>query len=129
MVSKITAGIKVSVETFYQLDYSNPMQSEFMFAYRITIENLTGHDMKLLSRHWFIFDSEIGNKREVKGEGVVGMTPVIESGKDFQYVSGVNLHSEMGTMNGCYTFQNQSTKDLVEVKVPKFELIVPFKHN
>ena len=39
MVSEISEGIGVSIETFYQPDYSNPLQSEYMFAYRITIEN------------------------------------------------------------------------------------------
>jgi ApaG protein len=39
MVSKISEGVEISVETFYQADYSNPLNSEYMFAYRITIEN------------------------------------------------------------------------------------------
>ena len=39
MVSKISAGIEITVEVFYQSDYSNPLKGEFMFAYRITIEN------------------------------------------------------------------------------------------
>jgi ApaG protein len=39
MVSMVTEGVKVSVESFYQPDYSNPVNSEYMFAYRITIEN------------------------------------------------------------------------------------------
>jgi ApaG protein len=39
MISTISEGIEVSVETFYQKDYSNPLQQDFMFAYRITIEN------------------------------------------------------------------------------------------
>ena len=37
MVSKISEGIEISVETFYQPDYSNPVSGEFMFAYRINI--------------------------------------------------------------------------------------------
>ena len=41
MISKISEGIEVSVETFYQPDYSNPVSGEYMFAYRITIENTT----------------------------------------------------------------------------------------
>ncbi len=35
MVSKISEGIEISVETFYQPDYSNPISGEYMFAYRI----------------------------------------------------------------------------------------------
>ncbi len=38
MTSMITEGVQVSVETFYQEDYSNPMQGEYMFAYRVEIE-------------------------------------------------------------------------------------------
>ena len=39
MISKISEGITISVETYYQPEYSNPVNSEFMFAYRITVEN------------------------------------------------------------------------------------------
>ena len=39
MTNKISDGVEVSVETFYQPDYSNPVSGEYMFAYRITIEN------------------------------------------------------------------------------------------
>ena len=34
---KISGGVKIIVETFYQSEYSNPINSEFMFAYKITI--------------------------------------------------------------------------------------------
>ena len=101
MNSKISEGVEVSVETFYQHDYSNPLQSEFMFAYRITIENHNQFTIKLLHRHWHIFDSN-GQEREVDGEGVVGVQPVLEQGKQFQYVSGCNLKSEMARMHGPY---------------------------
>ena len=39
MISKISEGITISVETYYQPEYSNPVNSEFMFAYQITITN------------------------------------------------------------------------------------------
>lgn len=50
MISTISEGIEVSVETFYQKDYSNPLQQDFMFAYRITIENHNSFPVKLLRR-------------------------------------------------------------------------------
>jgi ApaG protein len=128
MVSKISEGVKISVETFYQQDYSNPLQSEFMFAYRITIENANGFPVKLLSRHWYIFDSD-GEYREVEGEGVVGMQPVINGHDEYQYVSGCNLHTEMGRMHGTYLMENLHTKQTFEVNIPAFEMITPFKYN
>ena len=128
MVSKISEGVKISVETFYQQDYSNPIQSEYMFAYRITIENHNDFPVKLHSRHWFIFDSD-GSYREVEGEGVVGMQPTIESGEEYQYVSGCNLHTEIGRMHGTYLMENLQNKQQFEVNIPAFEMITPFKYN
>lgn len=128
MNSKISEGVEVSVETFYQQDYSNPLQSEYMFAYRITIENHNAFPVKLQSRHWHIFDSN-GSYREVEGEGVVGMQPVINPGEDYQYVSGCNLHTEMGRMHGTYKMENLENQQSFEVNIPPFEMITPFKYN
>jgi ApaG protein len=128
MNSKISEGVQVSVETFYQQDYSNPLQSEYMFAYRITIENHNSFPIKLHSRHWYIFDSN-GSYREVEGEGVVGMQPVINPGDEYQYVSGCNLHTEMGRMHGTYNMENMDKQQLFEVNIPAFEMVTPFKYN
>lgn len=128
MVSKISAGIKVSVEVYYQPDYSNPLNNEFMFAYRITIENNNAFAVKLLTRHWHIFDSN-GELREVEGEGVVGQQPVITSGQQFQYSSGCNLRTEIGKMHGTYTLENLNTKQQFKVNIPAFQMIVPTKYN
>ena len=115
MTSKISEGVEISVETFYQQDYSNPMLSEYMFAYRITIENHNSFPVKLHSRHWYIFDSS-GEYREVEGEGVVGVQPTINSGDNYQYVSGCNLKSEMGRMHGTYVMENLDTQKTVRSK-------------
>ena len=124
----ISEGVKVSVETFYQPDYSNPLQSEFMFAYRVTLENHNSFPVKLQRRHWYIFDSN-GTHREVEGEGVIGVQPVLQPGENYQYVSGCNLRTEMGRMYGTYQMENQHSKQLFDVSIPSFEMIVPMKNN
>ncbi len=128
MNSIISEGVQVSVETFYQPDYSNPLQSEFMFAYRINIENHNSFAIKLHRRNWQIFDSN-GSHREVEGEGVVGEQPVIKPGESYQYVSGCNLRTEMGKMKGTYKMENLNSKQMFEVNIPSFEMIVPMKNN
>ena len=128
MASKVTEGVIVTVETFYQPDYSNPVNGEFMFAYRITLQNNNPFPVRLLRRHWHIFDSN-GTQREVEGEGVVGVQSQINSGEQYQYVSGCNLRTEMGKMYGTYTMQNITSKKQFEVKIPVFDMIVPFKMN
>src|SRR5690606_37381479 len=97
MSNMISAGIMVNVEVFYQPEYSNPLQSEYMFAYRITLENYNSYPVQLLRRKWHIFDSN-GLYREVEGEGVVGVQPVLHPGESYQYMSGCNLNTDMGKM-------------------------------
>lgn len=128
MISKISEGITISVETYYQPEYSNAVNNEFMFAYRITIENSNAFPVKLLSRHWYIYDSS-GMLREVEGEGVVGVQPIINPGQSYQYVSGCNLRSEIGKMHGTYLMENINTERTFEAIIPSFGMCTPFKLN
>lgn len=128
MVSKISKGVFISVETFYQAEYSNPVANEYTFAYRITIENKNDFTIKLLSRKWFIFDSSCDDK-EVDGDGVVGVQPVLQRDQQFQYVSGCNLRSELGRMSGYYIMENLKDKSKFQVKIPPFDLMAPMKFN
>jgi ApaG protein len=128
MVQQVTEGVSVTVETFYQPTQSNPLSSEYLFAYKITIENLGATPVRLLKRHWYIIDSN-GSYREVEGDGVVGQQPVIEPGSSYQYVSAANLKSDMGKMYGTYQMENLYNKRLITVGIPEFQLIAPFKLN
>lgn len=128
MVTKITDGVKISVETVYQPEYSNPANNHFMFAYKITIENLTDYTVQLMRRHWYIFDSN-GTHREVEGEGVVGQQPVIDPGESHEYVSGCNLTTEMGTMKGTYGMTRLVDGTQFEVNIPEFQLTSPYRLN
>ena len=127
-VQQVTNGVSVSVETFYQSAQSNPLSGEYLFAYRITIENLSAVPVQLLSRHWYIIDSN-GSNREVEGEGVVGEQPIIESGESYQYVSAANLRSEIGKMYGTYSMVSLYDKKGFTVNIPEFQLVAPFKMN
>lgn len=128
MVSLVSNGIKVSVETRYQETESNPVEHQFVFAYRITIENHNSFPIKLLSRQWYIFDSN-NDRNEVEGMGVVGLQPVINPGSSFEYMSGCHLTTEMGRMLGFYWFENQNDMSHFEVKIPAFEMVAPLKLN
>jgi len=99
-----------------------------MFAYKIRIENLTDYSVKLLRRYWFIFDS-IGTIREVEGEGVVGLQPLIAPGEAHEYVSGCHLRSDMGSMWGRYEMLREMDQSLLEIAIPKFTLIAPYRLN
>jgi Uncharacterized protein affecting Mg2+/Co2+ transport len=128
MVTAITDGVKISVETVYQDEYSNPANDHYVFAYRINIENLSDYAIQLKRRQWFIFDSS-GVQREVEGEGVIGLQPVIEPGESHSYVSGCNLTTDMGTMNGSYLMSRLFDDTEFTVDIPKFSLIASYRLN
>ncbi len=130
MVQQVTKGVSITVETFYQTEQSNPLSSEYLHAYRITIENQSSNPVQLLSRHWYIADSYYGTKlREVEGDGVVGEQPIIQPGESYQYISACNLRSDVGKMYGTYQMENLFDKTKFTVDIPEFKLLAPFKLN
>ncbi|MFN3403136.1 MAG: Co2+/Mg2+ efflux protein ApaG [Cytophagaceae bacterium] len=128
MVTEITDGVKVSVVTSYQPEYSSPSQAHFVFTYKIIIENNSEYTVQLLKRHWFIYDAN-GALREVQGEGVVGQQPVLEPGQSHEYVSGCNLKTEIGKMKGNYLMERVVDGKLFKVNIPEFVMTVPYKLN
>ena len=128
MVQLITQGISITVETYYNYEQSNPLLNEHTFAYKVTIDNLSNFPVKLLRRHWQIFDSN-ATHREVEGEGVVGQQPILEPGESFQYMSGVSIRTEIGRMVGKYQMENMLNKNMFNINIPEFELVAPHKLN
>lgn len=120
--STITHNVKVSVIPEYDAFNSFPANDKFVFKYHIIIENLSNEAVMLLKRSWLIFDVGYGFT-EVKGDGVIGLTPEIQPGERFKYFSNVILRSGIGNMQGSYTFRNMLTQDTFESDVPKFDLV------
>ena len=82
--------VKILVEPTYLEDHSDPSENSYLWAYTVKIKNNSTDTIKLVSRHWKIFDSN-GSFREVKGKGVVGEQPIIQPGDEFEYTSGTPL--------------------------------------
>lgn len=122
MYSTITNDIKVSVIPEYDTFNSFPANNKFVFRYNIFIENLSNDAVMLMKRNWLIYDLGYGFT-EVKGEGVIGLTPELKPGEVFKYFSNVILHSGIGNMQGSYVFRNLITNETFESEIPKFELV------
>jgi len=123
-----TQGVKVSVKTEFQPEYSAPLSNHFIFTYSIEIQNLTPHPVRLLRRHWLVRDA-YGQCEEIDGEGVVGEQPTIMPGETFRYVSGCHLQSDIGKMQGTYLMERYDNGELFPVSVPEFSLINPVRLN
>lgn len=113
--------IVVNAKTIYMDEYSNLQKNSFLFCYKITINNESKDKIKLLNRHWIIIDSN-SKKTEVKGAGVLGLQPEIESQKNHEYYSFCNLETNFGTMEGFYEIQKIKSKETFWIEIPRFYL-------
>lgn len=129
MMNKLTTnGVTVAVEMEYAARHSEPAVSNYVFSYHITIINEGMDTIQLLSRHWRIFDA-IGDRREVKGDGVIGEQPILKPGDIHRYRSWCPLKSEIGQMRGSFQMINLESKESFDVKIPAFDLLTPAKEN
>lgn len=128
MFSTTTFDIRVSVIPEYDVKNSFPSENRFVFRYNVTIENFGENPIQLLRRKWMIYDVGFGFT-EVEGEGVIGLTPEIHAGESFRYFSNVMLRSGVGNMSGIYYCTNLFTKETLEIKIPKFNLLAEVFSN
>jgi ApaG protein len=116
----VTHGIRVRAAACYMENESDPTMKEFLYGYRIHLENVGEETVQLLSRHWVIVDAH-GRREEVRGAGVVGVQPTLAPGETHEYTSGCPLKTEWGTMEGSYLFRSDSEEQF-EVEVGRFFL-------
>src|ERR1700678_1519807 len=119
----ITRKIAVSVEPTYLEANSSPGNSQYVWAYRVTIENQGLETVQLLSRHWMITNAR-GELNEVKGPGVIGEQPILKPGESHQYTSGAPLNTSWGMMGGSYQMESESGERF-DIEIPTFSLDSP----
>ena len=123
MYTKITKGIRVTVEPSYMEDRSDPDERPLFWAYTIEIANGGKTPVQILARHWIITDQN-GKREDVRGIGVVGEQPVIGPGASFSYTSGCPLATPSGIMVGTYQAIDDSG-EMFTVAIPAFSLDLP----
>lgn len=119
----MTAGVTVRVAVNFMPDQSRIEAGRWFWVYHIRIENHRQDTVQLLTRHWRITDSR-GTVNLVDGEGVVGETPILAPGATHDYVSGCELTTRQGSMEGHYTFAREDGT-LLRVAIPFFPLAAP----
>lgn len=107
-------GIEVRVQPSFLPTKSSAAANRFVFSYHITITNTSKRIVQLLHRHWIILDAD-GERRDVRGAGVVGRQPILRPGQSFEYHSGCPLETSWGTMEGTYTFRELPEEELPHV--------------
>ncbi len=116
--------IEVNVEVTYLPEQSNLVNSQYAYAYTITIMNNGETGAQLRTRRWLIQD-ESGETEEVIGEGVIGQQPHLSPGESFKYSSGAVISTETGTMKGSYGMISDQGQRFDAV-IPEFTLSEPY---
>lgn len=128
MYEHTTRHISVIVEPHFLENQSNPDEGKFVWAYTITVKNLSAETVQLLTRHWIITDG-VGHVQDVRGDGVVGEQPVLRPNEQFHYTSGCPLNTASGFMRGTYGMVNQHGEKF-DIIIPAFSLDSPHdKHS
>lgn len=115
-----TAGVRVRVAAQYVPERSDPSGGEYVFVYRVVVTNDSDQPLRLLSRYWLILDAA-NERREVRGDGVVGQQPLLAPGESFQYMSGCPLSTSWGSMEGSYRMQRLDGSEF-DVRIGRFFL-------
>ncbi|ASU21393.1 Co2+/Mg2+ efflux protein ApaG [Vibrio qinghaiensis] len=115
--------IKIQVHTQYLPEQSNPDLHRYIFAYVITIRNLSNQQVQLMSRRWLITDAN-GKQMSVEGDGVVGEQPIILPNDEYRYNSGTALETPVGVMQGHYIMLDEMGAEFT-VEIEPFRLAVP----
>jgi ApaG protein len=123
-----TKGVQITVKTWFREDLSDISDGRYFFNYRIFMLNRNDFQVQLLYREWFIFDS-FANPKRISGEGVIGEQPQLKKDQEFDYVSGCEISSDIGSMKGYYTFRNFQSGELFRVVIPAFSLVFPPRLN
>ena len=121
MITKVTKGVKVSVDTVFEGSIFKNNVMQHAYAYTITIDNQSNDTIQLISRFWIIKDA-LNDTTYVEGEGVIGMKPVLQSKQKHTYSSGCLLVSPIGSMQGYYKMVNFTTGETFKVGIPNFKL-------
>ena len=119
----VTDSITVRVAVSFLPEQSAPGLGRWFWSYHVRIENGGAEAVQLLERSWTIRDGK-GQSFEVRGEGVVGETPLIQPGDSFDYVSGCPLETASGDMRGTYHLVTESGA-VIKAVIPRFPLEGP----
>lgn len=115
--------VKCQVQSKYVKEQSQPENNRYIFAYVITIKNLSNQRVQLMARRWLITDSN-GKQLSIEGEGVVGQQPIIEAYDEYTYTSATAIETPVGSMEGIYVMHDHNGNEFHCVIKP-FCLAIP----
>ncbi len=123
MYTETTQSIVITVHTIFLTEESFPNTGHYTWSYHVEIRNEGKERVQLINRYWNITDAN-GQVKEVRGEGVVGVQPVLDSREGFEYTSFVPLSTPSGLMSGTYEML-RTDGTMFNAVIPAFSLDSP----
>ena len=123
MYTETTQSIVITVHPRFLTEESFPNTGHYTWSYHVEIRNEGKERVQLINRYWNITDAD-GQVKEVRGEGVVGVQPVLDPGEGFEYTSFVPLSTPSGMMSGTYEML-RTDGTMFDAVIPAFSLDSP----
>ena len=115
-------SVRVEATSAFRGTTTQQGQPMFVYQYRVRISNEGTSAVRLLGRAWTIENADGSEHASVPrgSPGVVGQTPVLESGQAFEYASGTTFSQPGGSISGCFQFVRVADQAKFDVEVAPF---------
>jgi len=124
----LAQDLSVNVETHFRPEFSRPCRGQYVYSYRVHIQNGGKHHLRLLSKTWWITDST-GQVSRIAGKETIGLQPEIAPGEGHQYLSWCRLNAELGKTRGSYRLEDAQFGTDFQLEIPEFAFCAPAKLN
>ena len=112
------ANLKIQVTVEYEKERSKV--GEYVFSYRINIQNQSTETLQIIARQWLIRDAN-DQVYEVKGLGIIGQQPILKPQQIHEYQSFAILKTQKGQMRGYFLCISENT-ELMIANIETFDL-------
>ena len=121
MKAQTTHDIRISVSYQYQSRFSDDEKRDYVFFYKILIENCGLQKVKILSQYRELIDSA-RNKINKKREDTNWNQPDILPGQTQTYDCACSLESPIGKLKGHLEIAFLGPGEIISAKLPETEL-------
>ena len=117
-------GLRVTVDrVVFHPEAKAPPERPYCFVYFVTIHNDSEVPVTIRGRKWVVRGDD-GDVSVVEGDGVVGQTPLLQPGDEFNYNSFHLLSTLSAVAEGAYLGVDGGGRP-VFTRIPRFSMVVP----
>lgn len=124
MVTEQSHKVIVLVDVIFLDEQSVPDESDYAWAYHVSIEN-AGHTTLQFKSCMVSTTNSYGMTDTVIGDGILEETVRLSPGDTFEYTDSLQLSTPSGLASGEYHVVTEGAQAVI-IKIPPFSLDSPF---